>query len=132
MLVGNFSNLLQTISKVPENDFDILSGNDDCIVPTLSLGGKGVISVLSNIFPNEVHTMCESFFKGDITKAKEMQIKCSGIVKALFIEPNPMPIKEAMNILNYDIGETRLPLTCVSFKTKQLLKEELQKLSKTH
>lgn len=129
MLLGNFSSLLQTVSKVSEKDFDILSGNDDCIVPVLSLGGKGVISVLSNIFPNEVHTMCESFFKGDVKKAKELQIKFCNLVKALFVEPNPMPIKTAMNILDYDVGSTRLPLTSVNVKTKKLLEDELKKLS---
>ena len=128
MLRGNFSSLLQTVSKVSEKDFDILSGNDDCIIPTLALGGKGVISVLSNIFPNEVHTMCESFFEGNIKKAKKMQIKYCDLIKALFIEPNPMPIKTAMNILHYDVGATRLPLTSVTTKTKKLLEDTLEKV----
>lgn len=88
--------------------------------------------MLSNIFPNEVHTLCDSFFKGDIKRAKEIQIKYSGIIKALFAEPNPMPVKEAMNMLNYDVGFTRLPLTLVNTKTTQLLEDELKKLIKTH
>jgi len=85
---GNFSKTLETISKVPKN-FEIISGNDDMIVPLLSLGGTGVISVLSNIFPKEVHMMCKAYLDGDIEYAKDLQVKFAGLIKALFTEVNP-------------------------------------------
>ena len=127
---GNFSKTLEIISKVPKN-FQVISGNDDMIVPILSIGGTGVISVLSNIFPKEVHMMCKAFQDGDINYAKDLQVKFAGLIKALFTEVNPMPIKDAMNILNFNIGTPRLPLTTVNINTHELLKQELNSITIT-
>jgi 4-hydroxy-tetrahydrodipicolinate synthase len=124
---GNFSQLLELMAKVPK-DFAVLSGNDDSIVPLLSIGGSGVISVLSNIYPKATHNICQAFFLGETSYAKELQLKYASIIKALFIEPNPMPIKDAMNILNMDIGNTRLPLVEVSEDTHEILKSVLYEL----
>ena len=123
---NNFSQILELISKVPKN-FSVMSGNDDTIVPLLSIGGTGVISVLSNIYPKEVHNMCEAFHTGDTKYAKDLQLKYSNIIKLLFKEVNPMPVKDAMNILGFDIGVPRLPLTNVLEDTHELLKSELLK-----
>lgn len=127
---GNFSKTLEIISKVPKS-FNVISGNDDMIVPLLSLGGTGVISVLSNIFPKEVHMMCKSYFDGDIEYAKDLQVKFAGLIKALFVEVNPMPVKDVLNILNFNVGTPRLPLTTVSLTTHELLKQELQAITIT-
>lgn len=123
---NNFSQILELISKAPSN-FSVISGNDDTIVPLLSLGGAGVISVLSNVFPKDVHNMCESYFNGDVKYAKDLQIKYAEFIKLLFKEVNPMPVKDALNILGFDVGTCRLPLTDVLEDTHELLKSELLK-----
>ena len=124
---GNFSQLLELMAKVPK-DFIVLSGNDDSIVPLLSIGGKGVISVLSNIYPKDTHNMCQAFFLGETNYAKELQLRYANLIKALFIEPNPMPVKDAMIILDMDVGNTRLPLEEVSDDTHEILKSVLYEL----
>lgn len=123
---NNFSQIAELLSKVPK-DFSVISGNDDTIVPLLSLGGTGVISVLSNVYPKAVHNMCKSYFEGDIKYAKDLQLKYINLVKLLFKEVNPMPVKDAMNILGFDVGICRLPLTTVLEDTHELLKTELLK-----
>ena len=123
---NNFSQILELISKVPVS-FSVISGNDDTIVPLLSLGGAGVISVLSNVFPKEVHTICEAYINGDIKYAKDLQLKYANFIKLLFKEVNPMPVKDALNILGFDVGNCRLPLTDVLEDTHELLKAELLK-----
>ena len=90
-------------------------------VPILSLGGKGVISVSANIIPEIVHNMVMAFMNKDTDKAKELQLKYNDLVDALFIETNPVPIKEAMNFLGYDVGECRLPLGLMNDKNKEIL-----------
>lgn len=126
---NNFSQILEIISKVPKN-FSVLSGNDDSIVPLLSIGGTGVISVLSNIFPKETSDMCRAFFNNETKYAKDLQIKFANIISLLFKETNPMPVKAAMNILGFNVGLPRLPLTSVMNDTYDLLKEELLKFKK--
>lgn len=123
---NNFSQILELISKVPAN-FSVISGNDDTIVPLLSLGGTGVISVLSNVFPKDVRTMCEAYMSGDVKYAKDLQLKYADFIKLLFKEVNPMPVKDALNILGFDVGTCRLPLTDVLEDTHELLKSELLK-----
>lgn len=123
---NNFSQILELISKVP-NNFSVFSGNDDSIVPLLSIGGSGVISVLSNVYPKAVHTMCKAFFDGDVKYAKDLQLKYAELIRLLFKEVNPMPVKDAMNILGFDVGTPRLPLTIVGEDTHELLKAELLK-----
>ena len=105
---GNISYVAEVAREVPE--LDIYSGNDDMVVPVLSLGGKGVISVSANIIPDISHNMTVSFLKGDVKKARELQLKYNDLVNALFLETNPAPIKEAMNFLGYEVGNCRLPL----------------------
>lgn len=128
---NNFSKIAEMFTKVP-NSFDIVSGNDDSILPLLSLGGSGVISVLSNIFPKEVHMLCKAYELGDIAYAKDIQLKFTPLIKALFAEVNPMPVKDALNILGFNVGNPRLPLTTVSLKTHELLKQELDNIVLTN
>ena len=90
---------------------DVYSGNDDQIVPLLSLGGKGVISVLSNVAPRQTHDICESFFAGDVKKSMELQLKAIPLINELFREVNPIPVKAAMNLMGKEVGPMRLPLT---------------------
>ncbi len=128
---NNFSKIAEMFTKVP-NSFDIVSGNDDSILPLLSLGGSGVISVLSNIFPKEVHMLCKAYKLGDVAYAKDIQLKFTPLIKALFAEVNPMPVKDALNILGFNVGNPRLPLTTVSLKTHELLKQELDNIVLTN
>lgn len=106
---GNFSAIAK-IASLSNGWVDLYSGNDDQIVPLLSLGGKGVISVLSNIAPSRVHELCKAFFKGDVSKSCRMQLEAIPLIEALFCEVNPIPIKEAMNLMGMEVGGYRSPL----------------------
>lgn len=108
-------------------DFAIYSGNDDQTLPILSLGGKGVISVTSNIIPEEMHDLCEAYWSGDIKKACELQLGMIGLCDAMFCEVNPIPVKEAMNMLGFGVGGCHLPLVEMSEGNKAFVKEELTK-----
>ena len=99
----------------------IYSGNDDQVIPILSLGGIGVISVLSNIKPLETHNMVTSFFDGNLSASKNLQLGLLPLISALFCEVNPIPVKYALNILGFDFGVPRLPLSELSSKNKLLL-----------
>ena len=92
------------------SDFSIWSGNDDQIVPVMSMGGQGVISVLSNVRPKETIAMCEAALDGDFDTASDLQCKLLPLIDALFCEVNPIPVKEAMKLIGYDCGNCRLPL----------------------
>ena len=105
---GNISYTAQIAAKVPE--LDIYSGNDDMIVPVMSLGGKGVISVLANVAPKETHELCASYLKGDVETAKNLQLKYLELVECLFIEVNPIPVKTAVNLMGMNAGKLRMPL----------------------
>ncbi len=107
------------------DDLDIYSGNDDQIVPIMSLGGIGVISVLSNIMPNETHKICEYYLNGKEKIAGEMQIKYTGLINALFCDVNPTPVKTAMNLIGMDVGPLRLPLYPMNEKNLEFLKSKL-------
>ena len=109
------------------DDLDVYSGNDDQIVPILSLGGIGVISVLSNILPYETHKMCVDYFSGNTTDAAKAQIKYTALIKSLFSDVNPVPVKEAMNILGMNAGPCRLPLYPMTDSAREALKTELIK-----
>ncbi len=124
---GDLSALAHTISLCGDA-LDIYSGNDDQIVPILSLGGKGVISVLSNIAPKETHDICELYFKGDVKGSRDLQIKYIDLISALFCEVNPIPVKEAMNLMGMNVGPLRLPLTAMEPATKQRLMDEMKKV----
>ncbi len=106
-------------------DLDIYSGNDDQTVPIMSLGGIGVISVLSNILPEVMHKMCKYYLDGETKKASKLQIKYTGLMNALFCDVNPIPVKEAMNLIGFSAGPCRLPLYPMSDDNKKLLKEKL-------
>ena len=91
-------------------DLVVYSGEDGLITPILSLGGAGVISVLSNVIPEETHAICQRFFDGDVQGSAELQLKYLDLVNALFMDVNPIPVKDAMNLMGWDVGECRLPL----------------------
>lgn len=110
-----------------ETDLDIYSGNDDQTVPIMSLGGKGVISVASNVIPKEVHEMTGLALNGDFKGAAELQLKYLELMNALFCDVNPIPVKEAMNLMGKDVGECRLPLVKMEDKKIEALKKVLEK-----
>lgn len=107
---GNLSKMVEAFALL-DGSLDIYSGNDDQIVPTLSMGGKGVISVLSNIMPKETVAMCDAFFAGDVATAAKMQCKYLPLIQALFCEVNPIPVKAALAAMGRMEGVIRLPLT---------------------
>lgn len=107
-------------------DIDIYSGNDDQIIPILALGGKGVISVLSNIAPKQTHDICQAFFDGDTAKAAKLQIEAIPLVGALFCEVNPIPVKKAIELQGRDTGVVRRPLTEMEPQNAERLKKEMQ------
>ncbi|MCI8511228.1 MAG: 4-hydroxy-tetrahydrodipicolinate synthase [Lachnospiraceae bacterium] len=123
---GNFS-AAATILNLSGGYVDVYSGNDDQVVPMLALGGKGVISVLSNIAPQQTHDMCEKFFKGDLAGSRRIQLKAMPLIDALFCEVNPIPVKAAMNLMGKAVGEPRLPLTVMEPAHQQRLKQEMEK-----
>lgn len=122
---GNLSAVAQTRYLCGDN-LDIYSGNDDQIVPILSLGGKGVISVLSNIMPKETHDICQLYFDGKTAESAALQIRLMGLIDALFCDVNPIPVKEAMNQLGWKAGHCRLPLVDISDAGRELLIKEMK------
>lgn len=122
---GNISQVAQ-IAKLTKGKLDIYSGNDDQIVPLLSLGGKGVISVLSNVAPKQTHDICEEFFKGNVEKAKELQLEALDLIDALFCEVNPIPVKAAMNMMGMEVGSLRAPLTEMEDANKERLAKAMK------
>ena len=124
---GDLSQIAKTINLCKDN-LNIYSGNDDQIIPILSLGGIGVISVLSNVKPKYTHDMCYNFFNKEIENATKMQIDAIPLINALFSEVNPIPVKEALNILGYNFGEPRLPLIKISEENRKKLEIALKNL----
>ena len=122
---GNISQIAKIASLCKDN-LHIYSGNDDQIVPILSLGGIGVISVLSNVAPKYTHNMVQNFFDGNIDEARKMQLDSLDLVGSLFCEVNPIPVKEALNMIGYNFGKPRLPLVKIKKKGKERLKESLK------
>lgn len=122
---GNLSAVAQT-RYLCGDDLDIYSGNDDQIVPILSLGGKGVISVLSNVMPKETHDICQLYFDGKTAESAALQIRLMGLIDALFCDVNPIPVKEAMDLLGWKAGHCRLPLVDMSDVGKELLIKEMK------
>ena len=123
---GNISQVAETI-ELSEGSLDVYSGNDDQIVPLMSLGGIGVISVLSNVAPKEAHDIAQACLDGDYTKAAALQIRALPLIRALFMEVNPIPVKAALNMMGYNVGAPRLPLTPMESAHAQILKAELEK-----
>ena len=110
---GNISQVAK-IMNLTDGNIDVYSGNDDQIVPVLSLGGKGVISVLSNVAPDEAHDICEKYFNGDVKVSAALQLKALPLIEQLFCEVNPIPVKKAMQLMGVDCGPLRMPLTEIS------------------
>ena len=123
---GNLSTIAELIDECGDY-FDIYSGNNDQIVPIMSIGGKGVISVLSNILPKETHDLCNYCLNGDFAKGAEMQLKYLKLINALFCEVNPVPVKTAMATLGYCTEEMRLPLCEMEDANKEKLINAMKK-----
>lgn len=107
---GNVAQAAKTM-YLTDGKLDLYSGEDGIVVPLLSIGAKGVISVWSNVAPSDVHEMCMAYFEGDVKKAAQLQLKAQPLVEALFSEVNPIPVKKALNLMGKDVGSLRSPLT---------------------
>ena len=120
--------LVSKFAKLINENFNVYSGNDDINLPILSVGGAGVISVLANILPKETHELAMAYINGDTDKARAMQMKYLDFINALFIETNPIPIKEAMNMVGLNVGGYRMPLCPMADDTRAVLRGEMEKL----
>ena len=118
---GNFS-AIATLMNLADGKVDLYSGNDDQIVPLLSLGGKGVISVLSNVAPRQTHDICAAYFEGDTARSAKLQLDAIPLITELFAEVNPIPVKAAMNLMGRNVGPLRLPLTEMEPQNQEKLK----------
>lgn len=121
---GDVAALVKTMD-ICGDELDIYSGDDGLIVPMMSLGAKGVISVLSNIRPQETHDICRLFMEGKVSESAKMQKEYNNLINALFIETNPIPVKTAMNVLGFEVGECRMPLCEMSEANLEKLKKYL-------
>lgn len=121
---GNFS-AIATLMSLSDGKVDLYSGNDDQIVPLLSLGGKGVISVLSNVAPRQTHDICASYFAGDVKTSASLQLKAIPLITELFSEVNPIPVKAAMNMMGKGVGPLRMPLTEMEPQNQGKLKKAM-------
>lgn len=106
---GNISQIVQ-MKALCSNEIDIYSGNDDQVIPIMSIGGLGVISVAANIIPNTMHTLCKNYLDGNVNEALTLQLEALELINMLFIETNPIPVKVALNLMAKDVGPLRLPL----------------------
>lgn len=122
---GNIGYVMKIASEIPQ--LGIYSGNDDMIVPIMSAGGKGVISVVANILPEETHNICEYYMSGKTDDSLKLQLEMLELINTLFIEVNPVPVKTAMNILGYDVGGLKLPLCDMEEENLEILKTVLKK-----
>lgn len=122
---GNIAQVAK-IMYLTDGKADLYSGNDDQIVPLLSLGGKGVISVLSNVAPKETHDICAKFFAGDVKGACELQLKAIPLIEQLFCEVNPIPVKKAVNLMGMECGGLRMPLTEISPEHEKSLTQAMK------
>jgi 4-hydroxy-tetrahydrodipicolinate synthase len=121
---GNISSIA-TLAALGREDVDIYSGDDDQVIPIMSLGGLGVISVLSNVAPRKVHDMCQAYLDGDVRKARDMQLDALPLIHALFCETNPIPVKEALNMMGKNVGGYRKPLVPMTEEHRELLRREM-------
>lgn len=122
---GNFSQIAKMMA-LADGCVDLYSGNDDQVVPLLALGGKGVISVMSNIAPQQTHDMVQKFFDGDVNGSIQMQLKAVDLIESLFCEVNPIPVKKAMNLLGMEAGPMRRPLTEMEPENAKRLADSLK------
>ena len=123
---GNLSAIAQLMAECGD-DLDLYSGNDDQITPILALGGKGVISVLSNVMPKETHDICRYYFDGNTAESTALQLKLLELINDLFIEVNPIPVKTAMSLMGFCSTEMRLPLCEMEEKNLEILKAAMKK-----
>ena len=123
---GNISQVAK-IAALCKDNLDIYSGNDDQIIPVLSLGGKGVRSVLSNVMPKYTHEMTYKYFNGEVKEATKMQLEVIDLIDALFSEVNPIPVKYALNLMGYNFGIPRMPLIELSDSNKEKMKKVMKK-----
>ncbi len=121
---GDFSLIINTMARCGD-ELNIWSGNDDQVVPILALGGKGVISTTSNVLPREMHDICQLFFDGKIAESAALQKKCAEIIRCMFIEVNPIPVKTALNLIGFEVGELRMPLCDMAPANLESLKKAL-------
>jgi 4-hydroxy-tetrahydrodipicolinate synthase len=121
----NLNQVGEVINLCPE-DFTVYSGNDDQVLPLLALGGKGVISVVANILPRKTHELVATFLAGNIEESRKIQLSLLDLIKALFIEVSPIPVKAAMNLMGMEVGKCRMPLVDMSEKNYNVLKQTLQ------
>jgi 4-hydroxy-tetrahydrodipicolinate synthase len=121
----NLSQVAETIFLCGDN-FAVYSGNDDQIVPLLSLGGKGVISVMANIIPKDTHELVAKYLNGDAAGSRDMQLRLVNLIKALFIDVNPIPVKAAMNLMGMNVGDCRMPLVDLSDKHLDILNSAMK------
>lgn len=121
---GDIGYAIKVRRAVPE--LYMYSGNDDMIVPVMSIGGKGVISVVANILPEETHNICDFYLNGKTDEALKLQLDMLDLINNLFIEVNPIPVKTAMNVLGYDVGGLKLPLCDMEEKNLEILKKSLE------
>jgi 4-hydroxy-tetrahydrodipicolinate synthase len=121
---GNIAQVAE-MARLCQGAIDIYSGDDNIVVPILSLGGKGVISVVANIAPKDTHEMVVNFLNGDIEVSRKLQFKLNPLIEALFIEVNPIPVKTAMNLMGMNVGKLRLPLTDMSEQNLEILKKRM-------
>ena len=122
---GNISQIAK-VKLLCGDDVDLYSGNDDQVVPILSLGGIGVISVLSNVAPKETHDMVMDYLNGDLEKAREMQLKALPLIDALFSEVNPIPVKKAMSFMGWEAGPLRAPLSEMEDAHAEVLRQAMK------
>lgn len=122
---GNIAQVVRLMA-LSDGKIDLYSGNDDQVVPLLSLGGKGVISVLSNVAPRQMHDICQKFFDGDIEGSRREQLRAIELCDALFSEVNPIPVKTAMNLMGKNVGPLHMPLSEMEPKNVEILKKALQ------
>jgi len=125
---GNLDQVSEIIFRLGKN-FCVLSGDDSLTLPILALGGKGVVSVLANILPKETHLLVKNFLNGNIAEAQRIHLKYFKLMKALFIETNPIPIKTAMNLMGLPAGDLRLPLTPMAKENLEYLKSVMKELN---
>ena len=122
---GNISGVAKLL-HMAAGDVDVYSGNDDQIVPILSLGGKGVISVLSNVAPKQTHDICQMYFDGNVEGSRDLQLKAIPLIDGLFCEVNPIPVKKAMNLMGSEAGTLRRPLTEMEDAHAEVMKKAME------
>lgn len=121
---GNISQIAK-LMQLAEGQIELYSGNDDQVVPIMALGGLGVISVLSNVAPQQTHDMAAKFLEGDVAGSREIQLKALPLIDALFCEVNPIPVKAAMNMMGWEAGPLRMPLTEMEPQNKERLRKAM-------